>query len=379
MEIRLYFQMLRRGWWLIVLTALLALAASLFFSFLVTPQYRATASFILIPSSISLSTGPDVVRSYDTIGSVSVISTYAQIMNSDRIYSDTLAMLKLQPQQVKDYTYQAAVLPNTTILELSVTGPDPNVVAALANAIGDQTISYSDRINQVFVITFLDRAVPPTLPISPQPLLNAGVALVFGLIAGAVLAVLREQLRIPLDAFRQRHRLDPITGVYSSRYFPRAVDESLAENPNEVFTIGFVELTGLRDTVDSLPTASQQWILRKVTDLLRNELRGNDVIGRRNELSFELMLPNTSASAANRIFERIHQALSTPLELGALGITVNLDSHIGGAEYSNNISVSELFAKAENALTNARRDNANPIYVWGIKSPFWPQQEANAG
>ncbi len=377
MEIRLYFQMLRRGWWIIVLAALLALAASLVFSLLATPQYRATASFILIPSSTSLNTGPDVVRSYDTIGSVSVISTYAQIMNSGRIYADTLSMLKLQPQDVKGYTYQAAVLPNTTILELSVTGPDPNVVATLANAIGEQTIGYSDLINQVFVITFLDKAVPPTLPISPQPLLNAGVALVFGLIAGAALAVLREQLRIPLEAFRQRHRLDPVTGVYSNRYFPRVVDETLAGNPNDVFTIGFVELTGLRDAIESLPAASLQWILRKVTDLLRKELRGNDVIGRRNELSFELMLPNTSASAANRIFERIHQALSAPLELGALGITVSLDSRIGGAEYSNNISVSELFAKAENALSSARRDNANPIYVWEMKSPFWPQPESN--
>ncbi len=144
MEIRLYFQMLRRGWWLIVLAALIALAASLVFSFFAVPQYRATASFILIPSSTALSSGPDVVRSYDTIGSVSVISTYAQIMNSSRIYEDTVSMLKLQPQDLKSYTYQAAVLPNTTILELSVTGPDPNVAAVLANTIGEQTISYAD-------------------------------------------------------------------------------------------------------------------------------------------------------------------------------------------------------------------------------------------
>jgi capsular polysaccharide biosynthesis protein/GGDEF domain-containing protein len=377
MEIRLYFQMLRRGWWIIVSASLLALAVSLAISYLSVPQYRATASFILIPSSIALSSGPDVVRSYDTIGSVSVISTYAQIMNSARIYDDTLSMLKLQPQDLKDYTYQATVLPSTTILELSVTGPDPNVVAVLANTIGSESISYSERINSVFVITFLDTAVPPKLPVSPQPLLNGTVALVFGLVAGAVLAVLREQIRIPLEAYQHRLRLDPVTGVYSNRYFPRLVDEELAHTPNDVFSIGLIELTGLRDTLGTLPIATLQWMLKKVTDSLRKELRGNDDIGRLNEFSFEVLLPNTSATAASGIFERIYQALSEPLELGALGLTVKLDPHIGGAEYSNNISIKELFEKAENALDDSRRDNAKPVYIWGMRSPFWSQPEPN--
>jgi diguanylate cyclase (GGDEF)-like protein len=377
MEIRLYFQMLKRGWWIIVLTALLALVVSLLFSYFAVPQYRATASFILIPSSTSLSTGPDVVRSYDTIGSVSVISTYAQIMNSSSIYASTLSMLKLQPQDVKGYTYQAAVLPNTTILELSVTGPNPNVAATLANAIGEQTISYADLINQVFIITFLDRAVPPTLPISPQPLLNAGVALIFGLVAGAALAVLREQIRIPVEAFRQRRRLDSVTGVYSHRYFPQLVDEAITRNPDDALSIGLLELTGLRDVVDTLPMTSLQWILRRVTGLLQRELRGNDVIGRLNDFSFAIMLPNTSAAAATRIFERIHQALKEPVELSTLGLTINLDPHIGGAEYSNNIAARELFSKAEEALSNARRDNSNSVYVWEMKSPFWSQPETD--
>ncbi len=320
MEIRLYFQMLRRGWWLIVLAGLIALAASLVFSFLAVPQYRATASFILIPSSTALSNGPDVVRSYDTIGSVSVISTYDQIMNSSRIYTNTLTVLKLQPQDLKDYTYQAAVLPNTTILELTVTGPDPNVAAILANTIGEQTISYADLINQVFVITFLDRAVPPALPISPQPLLNAGVALIFGLVVGSVAAVLREQIRIPLESFRQRARLDPITDVYSSRYFPRLVEEALSQSPEEILSIGLIDLTGMHDAGDALPVASVQWILKRVTNLLRKELRGNDIIGRWNEYGFQVMLPNTSALAATRIFERIHQSLSELLDVSALGI-----------------------------------------------------------
>ena len=51
MEFRLYFQMLRRGWWIIVLTTLVALAVALAASYFVTPQYTAIARFIVGPSN----------------------------------------------------------------------------------------------------------------------------------------------------------------------------------------------------------------------------------------------------------------------------------------------------------------------------------------
>jgi GGDEF domain-containing protein len=83
------------------------------------------------------------------------------------------------------------------------------------------------------------------------------------------------------------------------------------------------------------------------------------------------MLPNTSGGSANRIFERIYQVLSIPTELGQLGSTVYLEPHIGGAEYSNNITTQELLEKADTALGQARRDNTKSVYIWTLKNPFW--------
>ena len=101
-----------------------------------------------------------------------------------------------------------------------------------------------------------------------------------------------------------------------------------------------------------------------MTETLRKELRGNDVIGRWNDYSFIVMLPNTSGVAASGIFERIYQALTEPVDLVQIGVKVDVDAHIGGAEYGNSISASELFQKANNALEQARRDSENPVYVW---------------
>ena len=370
METRLYLRMLQKGWWVILLTALIAMAIALVATYLAIPVYRATARFIVVPNA-SLTSGQAVLDSLDVLDRVTVVTTYAEVMNSERIYADTLKLLNLQSQDIVDYTYQAVVLPNTSILELSVTGPHPLTVATLANSVGYQTIAYAQETNQIFDIIFLDVASPPSIPISPQPLQDVSLAFVLGLVGGAAIVILGEQLRIPMDAYRQRLRLDGVTGIFNNRYFPRLLEEELAQNPNNLLTLGYIELNGLRDLLGTLPLASFHSILRMVTASLQKELRGNDMIGRWDEVTFVVMLPNTSGVSANRIFERICQSLSAETELGQLGSTVYLDPHIGGAEYSNNITMQELLEKANTALGQARRDNTKPIYIWTLKNPFW--------
>lgn len=372
MEIRLYLMMLRRGWWTIVLTTLVALAAALGASYLATPQYTATAKFIVGPST-DLVNRSEVISSIDTLNSQSVMATYAAVMNSNRIYNDMLAFLQFQSAQLKDYSYEAAVVTNSSVLELNVIGPDPQMAAQVANAIGYQTINFTRSLNQVFTVEFLDSATPPVEPSSPKPLLNAVLGIVLGLVVGALLAIVVEQLRIPLEVFRQRLQLDNITGVYNSRYFARLVEDEIAQRPNDVFSIAIVELNGLRDLVETFPIPTLQKIFQNVTDTLRRELRGNDVIGRWDDNSFIVMLPNTPGAAANRIFVRIFQALAQPIVLREFDLTVNLDARIGGAEYSNNISSQELFEKTNGALEEARRATGDPVYIWAIKNPFWSQ------
>jgi len=371
MELNIYLQMLRRGWWMVALTTLTALTASLGASFLVTPQYEVVARFIITPGAIEANPNT-VLQGLNTISSV--METYAEVMNSSRIYKDALSFLQLQPGDLKDYAYESVVLPSSSILELTVTGPDPLQAANMANAIGYQTIDFTRRLNQVINLDFLDLAEPSTIPSSPQPLRNAALAAILGIIGGLVVVFVREQFRASLETFRQRVNLDNETGVYTKKYFSRLVEDELARHPEDVLSIGIVELNGLRDIVDTFPIAALQRILQRVTESLRKELRGNDIIGRWNGISFIVMLPNTPGAAANRIFERIFQALLEPVNLDQFNLMVNLGSHIGGAEYGNQITSQELFEKASNALEQARRDNDVPVYIWEMKSPFWAQK-----
>ncbi len=378
MELRLYFQILRRGWWIILLTALVAIIGALVASYLATPRYTATARFILTPGSIPAA-GPDIVyQGLNTIDNGTVTTTYAQVMSSGRIYSDAGALLKLSPNDLLAYTYDAQVLANSSIIELTVEGPNADTAAKLANAIGVKTIELMRRLNPVINIDFLDQAAPPAAASSPQPVRDATLAAVLGLIIGVVLAISSEQLRTSLEVFRHGLHVDSLTGVYNNKYFPRLVEQELARHPTDPLSMGIIELSGLSDLAGTLPESVMQRILRIAVDGLRRELRGGDVIARWNDISFSVMLPHTNAAAARRIFDRILQSLCAPVDLDQFGTIISLDAHIGGVQYDLNISPRELFEEAENALEQARRAKPTQVYVLQPGSPVHPPKELAA-
>jgi succinoglycan biosynthesis transport protein ExoP len=176
MEVKLYFRMLQRNWWLILLTAMVALTVSLTISYLATPQFSAVARFIIVPSS-SLTSGADVVRSLDTLDRRSVVATYAEVMNSSRILENASNFLNLDAATIlKDYSIQAVDLPDSSVLELTVSGPNPQLAAQLANAIGFQSITFTRSLNLIYELNILDTADPPELPFSPEPMRDGAVA-----------------------------------------------------------------------------------------------------------------------------------------------------------------------------------------------------------
>lgn len=369
MEIRLYLEMLRRSWWMIVVTMLAALNVALLSAYFATPQYQSSARFIVSPNP-DLVSGRDVINSLEALDKRSIISTYAEFLNSRRILAETLSEIEVSAQEAEDYSITTVVLPDANILELTVSGPNPNMAALLANSIGKRAIDYISRLYSAYDISVLDPAAPASVPFNPQPVRDASLALALGLIGGTALAIVSEQIRIPLETYRQRFRTDNATGVFNNRYFRTLVEEEIGSKPEELLSVGIVEMQGLTEVLGTLPPLASQKLLRKVRDILRKELRGNDVIGRWNEVSFSIMLPATPGTAASRTFQRIYQALREPLEIEGYGMNLSLDPHIGGAVFSKDLSANDLLSQAESALEQARRDLQKPVIIWQMKSPF---------
>src|SRR5512134_3648318 len=103
MEIKLYLRMLQRGWWIIVVTTLVAIIVTLIASYFATPIYRATTRFVISPSATFVAEGNNVLNSLATLDKRSIITTYAEVLNSPRIHRETFELLRLNEADLKEY------------------------------------------------------------------------------------------------------------------------------------------------------------------------------------------------------------------------------------------------------------------------------------
>jgi len=113
-----------------------------------------------------------------------VANTYAEISQSPTIVDRAWARLGILP--AKRYQVSSSVLQETTIVIINVSGPDPDIVKILAEAITSETFLYIDELTTVYDLTLLDSAYLPEDATKPTYFFN----LVFGLVVGVVAALL---------------------------------------------------------------------------------------------------------------------------------------------------------------------------------------------
>lgn len=367
MEVKLYFRMLQRSWWIIVITTLAAVIAALVASYFTPPTYQTTTKFIVSPSPSLVTGGGNILNSLSTLDKRSIVTTYAEILNSERIYLETRNLLQLDNVNLAEYQYNAVALPDANIIEFTVTGPDKDVVYMLANGIGQHTVEYVRSLYQVYDLNVLDPAPVPTFPISPQPVRSAGVALVVGLALGIVLALIREMVRTPIENFVRQRNLDDTSLALNRRAFERRLTEVAFASPQD-FSLCVVHLNGLADFVNVLPQSTLQRVFRGVTQVLRNQLRGNDIVGRWSDVDFIVLLSDTPGTAAMNTMERVRMALSYPIAVDISGEELLLDPQIGIAEYRVGDTAQTMIRNIEWALDVAKKNNG--MYLLKATQPI---------
>ena len=368
MEAKLYFHMLRRSWWIIVITMLAAVIASLVVSYVTPPTYQATSRFIVSPNPSLLTGGSNnMLNSLSTLDKRSIVTTYAEILNSQRIYSETIKLLQVDPSELNDYRFSAVPLPDANIIEFSVQGPDRDKVYVLANGISQHAVEYVRSLYQVYDLNVLDPVSMPSRPISPQPLRDSAIALVVGLALGVILALIRELMRTPIENFVQQRTLDDASLALNKRAFEQKLSEIAFASPQD-FSLCVVHLNGLAQYIHALPQSTVQRILRGVTKVLRNQLRGNDIVGRWAEDDFIVLLSDTPGAAAMNTMERVRMALSYPVPLDVSGDAILLDPQIGIVEYRVGDTAQSMLKNIQWALDVAKKNNG--MYLLKATQPI---------
>lgn len=361
LELKMYLQALWRNWWIIVLTVLSAVGASLLLSSVTAPTYRTSLQLLVLPNMAAYE-GRDLIYSLDTLGSRSIVATYVEIVNSRRIYRETVNTLGLEVEERPNYKLSAVALPDTNVLEVSVEGPDPTLVAEMANRAAEETINYVKNTYDIYSIDLLDSASIPVSPISPQPLQDASLALAVGLILGCALAIVRDQVRRPITrAIHQWHALDRESSAFTRAYLERRIKQ-LFHSGSQNVVLAIIRLEGLGEL--HLRQPALQRLLHHVTEMLRDELRGRDLIGRWDEISFAVvMLDIVHPEEATRIMERLQYVLSQPVEIYGQGEAILLKPRVGANLSNTGDRLPDLIDRSERALVRASENGYKPVLL----------------
>lgn len=142
MELRQYWDLLRKWLWLIILTTVVAAIAAFFFSRQQTPIYQASTR-LLVSQSVSNSVSQQYT---DILAAERLSRTYAQMLAAKPMLEETIAQVGWEGIESKDFKDAISVQPvrDTQLIDLLVKHPIPQVAADVANTLPKIFIEFNN-------------------------------------------------------------------------------------------------------------------------------------------------------------------------------------------------------------------------------------------
>lgn len=184
-----YVDAVKRGWVIILVTVVLALAVSAGLVLRKAETYTSAAELLVAPAV----TGSSEVQAAQSAALASRVASYVRVVSGDVVRGQVDEAVG----GIGDAGVSVAVLPGTFVLTLTVTSSDAQHAADVAQAYLDVVPTVIEEVDaeaQIRVST-IDGAEVPSAPTSTSPVPTLVAALILGLGLGLTLVILREVLR----------------------------------------------------------------------------------------------------------------------------------------------------------------------------------------
>lgn len=196
MELEDHVRVLRERWRAIFALTLIGLIAAAVFTFLPAPLFEAKSQLFV---SVEAGASPDDVSVGNAFAEKRVIS-YVNLATSNKVLTAVAQELGLSGgAQALTESVTATTPPETVLINITATDPDPQQAARIANSSAKQLITAVNEVEDVSIVRLnvFEEAAAPTSPTSPNIPLNLVLGMLFGLLAGVGYAYLRELLDTP--------------------------------------------------------------------------------------------------------------------------------------------------------------------------------------
>lgn len=155
---------------------------------------------------------------------------------------------------------------------------------------------------------------------------------------------------------------DGLTQLYTRDYILKKIDESIKryKNNREEFTLIMLDIDYFKDLNDQYGHCCGDFILKSISDLLRNNLRKTDIIARWGGEEFLILLPAMNLINAyaktKQLLKKVREKVYT-YDNHEISTTISF----GIATYDSDISVDEIIKSADQKLYQAKNNGRNQI------------------
>ena len=191
-----------------------------------------------------------------------------------------------------------------------------------------------------------------------------------------ILATLATEASLALDNARLHAELrdlsvtDALTGVYNHRYFQQRLQEELdrsVRRSDDAHTVPvsliLMDIDYFKRVNDRFGHPSGDELLRSFAKLTARVLRSSDVVCRYGGEEFAIILPETDASEALRVAERLREAVERSNFMGADGRYLGrVTASFGVESYDTGLpSRSEMIQRSDEAMYAAKERGRNQV------------------
>jgi len=167
---------------------------------------------------------------------------------------------------------------------------------------------------------------------------------------------------------------DTLTKTYNYGYFQSRLKEEIqrAERQGQIFSLVMVDLDGFKQLNDRFGHPSGDRILKETAHIIKESIRGIDILCRYGGDEFALILPQTDKQETIKVLERMRTEIeehnfttAVKEEVGELKLTASF----GCAMYPQDSTYSEqLIEQADQALYDAKKSGRNQLCLFCEKS-----------
>ena len=233
----------------------------------------------------------------------------------------------------------------------------PVLYGIMQKAVASITEEQRRHINNKWISIRYDQRVDYTL------LWQVSAVFVLLLVAGGLFYLKQVSLQRQLEAaYRQTERLavtDKLTGIYNRHRLDQVLgDETLkAERYGDAFGVIILDIDHFKRINDRHGHRTGDTVLREFVDVLRNNCRQSDILGRWGGEEFLIIVPHADKPTLLVFAEKLRSAI----EAAPFDDVEHVTTSIGASVYRDGDNPDTLIKRADDALYEAKEKGRNAV------------------